>query len=218
MFRRSRVISSSAPNGSSIRSSARRERERARDRDALLHAARELPRMVALEAGELDELEHLLDARRRASRGSSRASRAAARCSSRRCASRRARRAGRRSRSRGRAAPGAAVLPFTVDPARRRLDEVADDPQQRRLAAARRPDQRDELARLDRRGRSPASATVFPRANVFATPFSSTTRHATCSGARRTTSFSASTTARKKAIPSSAAMMFVAQSSCGSIE
>ena len=82
MFSRSRVISSSAPNGSSISSSARRERERARDRDALLHPAGELPGMVALEPGELDELEHLLDPVGASARGPSRASRAAARCSS----------------------------------------------------------------------------------------------------------------------------------------
>src|SRR5690349_15736840 len=40
----------------------RLERESAGDRDPLLHAARELPRMVALEARQLDELEELTDA------------------------------------------------------------------------------------------------------------------------------------------------------------
>ena len=40
--RYSRVISSSAPNGSSMSSSRGRVGERARDRDALLHAAGEL--------------------------------------------------------------------------------------------------------------------------------------------------------------------------------
>ena len=59
MFSRSRVISSSAPNGSSIRRSGGSKRERARDRHALLHPAGELPRVVVLEARELDELEHL---------------------------------------------------------------------------------------------------------------------------------------------------------------
>ena len=39
--------------------------------------------------------------------------------------------------------------------------------------------------------------------------------HATCSGARLTTSLSATTTARKKEIPSSAAITFVAQRFCG---
>ena len=58
-------------------------------------------------------------------------------------------------------------LPVHGDPPGRRLDEVADDPQQRRLAAARRPDQRDELARLDRRGRCPAARPCCPRGNVF---------------------------------------------------
>jgi len=42
--------------------------------------------------------------------------------------------------------------------------------------------------------------------------------HATFSGARRTTTFSASTTTEKKKMPSAAATMFVAQSSCGSSE
>ena len=83
------------------------ERERARDRDALLHPARELPRVVVLEAAELDELDHLAHARLAPRAVPAAAARAAARCSSRPCASRRGRRPGRRSRSRGRAAPGA---------------------------------------------------------------------------------------------------------------
>ena len=37
------------------------ERERTGDRYALLHAARELPRVVVLEAGELDQPNHFLD-------------------------------------------------------------------------------------------------------------------------------------------------------------
>ena len=60
---RSRVISSSAPNGSSIsRSVGSNASARAID-DALLHAARELPRVVVAEVLQLDELEHLVDAR-----------------------------------------------------------------------------------------------------------------------------------------------------------
>ena len=56
---------------------SRIERQRARDRDALLHPAGELPGVVALEAAELDELEHLLDLGRRAVCGSSGPARAA---------------------------------------------------------------------------------------------------------------------------------------------
>ena len=65
------------------------------------------------------------------------------------------------------------------------------------------------------------SAVTLPRGKVFVTPSTGTTgsrAHAGTSGARRTTTFSAITTATKKRIPSAAATMFVAQSSCGSIE
>ncbi len=126
----------------------RRERERPRDRDALLHPARELPGMVLLEAGQLDEVDHLADAGLAAL----------------------AVPAGHLERQgdvlRHRAPvvedgvleddPVVAVEPgpvrgLAVDQhvALARPDQVADDPQQRRLAAARRADQRDELARLD---------------------------------------------------------------------
>src|SRR4051794_6619033 len=89
-----------------------------------------------------------------------------------------------------------------------RLDEIADDAQERRLPAARRPDERDELALLDlevdvlERDR-PALELLRDASNV-------NDAHPTCSGARRTTSFSAMTTATKKVMPSKAAMMFVA--------
>ena len=127
----------------------RRERERARDRDALLHAARELPRVVVLEPGELDELEHLLDPL--GALGAAPAEHL--------------------ERQRDVLRHGAPVVEHGVledDPVvavepglvrrlavhrhlpARRLDEVADDAQQRRLPAARRADQRDELAGLDR--------------------------------------------------------------------
>ena len=43
-----------------------------------------------------------------------------------------------------------ALLPFTVTVPADRLDQVADHAQERRLPAARRPDQRDELARRER--------------------------------------------------------------------
>src|SRR4051812_27201201 len=85
-----------------------------------------------------------------------------------------------------------------------RLDEIADHPQERRLAAARGADQRDELARreleldvLERRD-VPARERlrhVLDRDDLAGA-------HATCSGARRTTSFSTRTTTRKKLIPS----------------
>ena len=39
------------------------ERQRARDRGALLHAARQLPGKLVAEAGEVDEFEPALDAR-----------------------------------------------------------------------------------------------------------------------------------------------------------
>ena len=64
---RSRVISSSAPNGSSMRRSGGSNAKSARDGDALLHPARELPRVVVFEAGKLDELHHLADPLRAAS-------------------------------------------------------------------------------------------------------------------------------------------------------
>ena len=55
----SRVISSSAPNGSSISSSGGCGGQRPRDRHPLLHAARQLPREVLGEVGQPDQLEHL---------------------------------------------------------------------------------------------------------------------------------------------------------------
>ena len=57
-FIRSRVISSSAPNGSSISSSRRGEGEAARSR-RLLHAAGQLVGVVLGELGQPDQLEHL---------------------------------------------------------------------------------------------------------------------------------------------------------------
>ena len=62
----SRVISSSAPNGSSMSSSRGCSASDAGDRDALLHAAGELVGVAVGEVGEADELEQLGD---RASRG-----------------------------------------------------------------------------------------------------------------------------------------------------
>ena len=98
----------------------RLEGERARDRDALLHPARELPRVVVAEAAAARPARA---SRRRvpcAARGPSRASRAAARCSWPPCASRTAPRPGRRSRSRGRLRAWCAGLPLIVDRPRAR--------------------------------------------------------------------------------------------------
>src|SRR4029079_2380912 len=99
------------------------------------------------------------------------------------------------------------------DPAAGRLDQVADDAQERRLAAPGRPDQRDELALLD------LEVDVLERdgaaLELLRDAVDRDDGHATCSGARRTTTFSAPMTIRKKAMPSAAAMMFVAQRFCG---
>src|SRR4029434_3047327 len=96
----------------------------------------------------------------------------------------------------------------------RRLDQVANDPEQRRLAAARRSDQGDELTGLDRQldvlQRDDVSALEALRQLVDLDD-----AHATCSGARRTISFSAITITRKNEMPSSAAIMFVAHRFCG---
>ena len=79
------------------------ERERARDRDALLHAAGELPRVVVARSRSSSTRSSISATRPVAARRDpSRAARAGARCSSRPCASRRGRRPGRRSRSRRR--------------------------------------------------------------------------------------------------------------------
>ena len=124
------------------------EGERARDRDALLHAAGELPRWCSREALKLDELEHLVDPLLPALL----------------VPARELERQGDVLRDRAPLVEHcileddpvvvvAAGLPrgLAVDgrAAARRLDQVADDAQQRRLAAAGRADQRDELARLD---------------------------------------------------------------------
>ena len=126
----------------------RAEGERTRDRDPLLHPARELPRMVLLEALELDEVDQLLDA----------------------VVPLPAVPAEDLERQPDVLLHGAPVEEHRVledDPvvaveprlvralavhdhvAGARLDQVADDPEERRLAAARRADQRDELARPD---------------------------------------------------------------------
>ena len=101
-----------------------------------------------------------------------------------------------------------------------RLDQVADDPQQRRLAAAGRSDQGDELARLDvevdpvEREHVAALEALREPGDRDGGGFGA---HATCSGARRTSSRSAIATTEKKMIPSPAAMMFVAQRLSGEV-
>ena len=197
------------------------ERESARDRRTLLHAAGELPGMVVAEALELDEVEHLRHARpaplllpaEHLER--------------------------QRDVLRDRAPveehcvlehdPVVAVdarllrrLAVDGHRSRRRLDQVADHAQQRRLAAARRADQRDELARLQLEIDVLECGDVSLRERLrHALDRDDRLRrsaHVVVSGARRTTIFSASTTRTKKKIPTSAATMFVAQSSCGSSE
>ena len=97
-----------------------------------------------------------------------------------------------------------------------RLDQVADDPQQRRLAAARRPDQRDELARLDlevdllaARRRSPLREALAPDGRGARRRRRRVMRRAPAR--LRTTILSTQGDERKNEIPSSAAMRFVAQ-------
>ena len=133
----------------------RLEGKRACDRDALLHAARELPRMVIAEDVQLDEVEHLLHAR----------------LAPRAVPAEQLERQGDVLRDGApfeqhrvleddpvvavgaRLAGGLAV---DRDGAARRLDQVADHAQQRRLPAAGRADQRHELAGAER-GRCPAA-------------------------------------------------------------
>src|SRR3954451_7254008 len=104
-------------------------------------------------------------------------------------------------------------LPVYLDRAGRRLDEVADDSKERRLPAPGRPDQRDELSRLDvevdsgQRGDS--------RTELLRDASNRDRGHAKFSGARFNTSRSTTTTARKNTIPSSAQTMIVAQRFAG---
>ena len=124
------------------------ERERAGDRRALLHAARELPGVVLAEVAELDELEHLArlglarrlvaadDLERQLDVASDRAPVEQ----------------DRRLEDHPVVAVEAGLvgrLAVDGDRAARRRGQVGDDPQQRALAAARRPDERDELAAPD---------------------------------------------------------------------
>ena len=98
-------------------------------------------------------------------------------------------------------------------PRRRGLDQVADDAQQRRLAAARRADQRDELARAD------VEVDVLERDDPAALEL---LRHAlerdggrrrSCDVLRRAANdeLLGDRDDEEEEMPSSAAMMFVAQ-------
>ena len=124
------------------------ERQRAGDRDALLHAAGKLPRELALEAGQIDQFQMMLGALLPLGRAHAHdlerqgdvAQHAAPRVKRRgledvAVSARQARPLGRDAVDR--------------DDALGRFFEVGDDAHQRRLAAARWPDQRDEVAVAD---------------------------------------------------------------------
>ena len=129
----------------------RLEHDGAGQRHALLLAARELVRLLRLVAREADQLQHV--ARRRGA--ISAASRAAARAGRRRRSrtprdAETARSSGTRSRCRaGWAAMCVTSWPPIKMRARVGLLEAGDHAQRRRLAAARRAEQRQQLARLD---------------------------------------------------------------------
>src|SRR5450432_1499416 len=128
---------------------ARLEGERAGDRDALLHPARQLPRVLLLEADEADAVELLhrhgparggvaaLDLQRQHDVGEHRAPREQRR---------------RLEHVAVRARQTRFVRAHAVDLDRTRRDrlEIGADAQEGRLAAARRADERDEFARRDR--------------------------------------------------------------------
>ena len=195
------------------------ERERAGDRDPLLHPAGELPWVVVLEALELDQLEQLPYARRTL------------------LAAPLQQLERQRDVLRDRAPvvehrlleddsvvvvePGAVSgLAVDLDDALARLDQVADDPQERRLAAAGRADQRDELPRADleidlgqrRHACLERLREALDRDGRLGLA------QATFSGARRSTRRSAIRTAAKNASPSAAHTMLVAHSLVGAVE
>ena len=186
----------------------RRERQRPRNRDPLLHPARQLPRVVLLEAGELDEVDHLAD-----TRGTPRAV-PAEHLERQRDVLRHRPPVVEHRRLEDDAVVAVETrtprrLPVHGHIARRRLDDVSDDPQQRGLSAAGWPDQRDELAAIDLEvdplecGDSAALAEDLREA--LDRDDRSARTHTSRSGARCTTTFSAKSTTRKKATPSAAA-------------
>ena len=183
-----------------------RERQRASDRHALLHASGQLPRMVAGERGELHEVEHRVDA----------------------LAAPRAAPAQHLERQRDVLRDRAPVVEHrrleddavvAIEPRPPRglavhrdlaaggLDDVADDAQERRLPAPGRPDQGDELALADLEVDA-LQRRHLPLGEDLRDALEGDDRfgaHTRRSGARLTTSFSARRTARKKRIPSTAA-------------
>src|SRR5215210_2634621 len=110
-------------------------------------------------------------------------------------------------------------LAVHLDGPRSGLDQVADDPQQRRLAAPRGADQRDELARLhlEVNALERGHAGLELLRNAFDRD-GGVVAHAMFSGARRRTSRSAIRMAAKKARPRAAQTMFVAQRRSGPVE
>ena len=141
------MIASSAPNGSSRHSTGAPASSVRSERDALAHAAGELRRAGVVEAGEAEArraapcalLARLVSRRRR---------RTAARA--RRCRARSSQGSRWSSLGHQHGAGGAVTVP------RVRLLQPADELEQRRLAAARRADDRDDLAG-SRRQTSPTS-------------------------------------------------------------
>ena len=145
------------PVGSSANRIAGPPDERPRDRHPLALAAGQLRRRCVEPVLEPDRVQRLARPRAPLARRARR--RRAAR--SRRCRARSSRRAGRtagtRTRSRARAAPpararraSAVSSPVDLDRARARALERPHHVQQRRLARAGRPDDRDRLARVAR--------------------------------------------------------------------
>ena len=198
----------------------RRKRERTGDRNPLLHSAGELPRVVLLEALQLHEVDQLLDPLDPLP----------------------AVPAEDLERQPDVLLHGAPVEEHSVleddavvaveprpvralavdhDVPARRLDQVADDPEERRLAAAGRPDQGDELPgadlEVDALERPDLALCELLRDGLELDDIRLLV-HATCSGARRTTIFSTTTTTRKKTIPSAAATRFVAHRFSGVVE
>ena len=133
--------------------------ERARQLDALPHAARELVRIVrARTRSRPIELEQRVRAAPRVRAGSAQVPQAEQRCSRAPSATGTGRPAGTPCA----AAPGRSHAPA------RRLQPARAQVQQRRLAAAGRADERDELAVRAPRGRSSASTSTSPNAMAHA--------------------------------------------------